>query len=101
MEPDPRPDGVSLVSLLAEGGEAMPTRDRFVVEFLGFAPGVPPYRAIRTERYLYVEYRTGSRELFDLQADPYELRNLLAEDGRAPPGLEARLREALDDLEAR
>ena len=101
VEPDPRPDGVSLVSLLAERGEAMPTRDRFVVEFLGFAPGVPPYRAIRTERYLYVEYRTGSRELFDLQADPYELRNLLGQYGRAPPGLEARLREALDDLEAR
>jgi arylsulfatase A-like enzyme len=34
------------------------------------------YKAIRTERYLYVEYNSGERELYDLQNDPYELQSL-------------------------
>jgi N-acetylglucosamine-6-sulfatase len=37
---------------------------------------VPPYRAVRTQRYLYVEYAAGERELYDLKKDPYELHNL-------------------------
>ena len=28
--------------------------------------------AIRTERYMYAEYATGKRELYDLQRDPFE-----------------------------
>jgi len=35
----------------------------------------PQYSAIRTDRYKYVEYRTGERELYDLKADPYELQS--------------------------
>ncbi len=35
----------------------------------------PSYEAIRTSRWLYVEYRTGARELYDLQADPLQLRS--------------------------
>jgi N-acetylglucosamine-6-sulfatase len=31
------------------------------------------YTGIRTDRYKYVEYATGERELYDLQTDPYEL----------------------------
>lgn len=37
-----------------------------------FAPG---YDAIRTERYLYVEYTTGDRELYDLERDPHALQS--------------------------
>jgi len=37
---------------------------------------VPPYRAVRTKRYLYVEYEAGERELYDLRKDPYELHSL-------------------------
>jgi N-acetylglucosamine-6-sulfatase len=37
---------------------------------------VPPYRAVRTRRYLYVEYKAGERELYDLRNDSYELHNL-------------------------
>jgi arylsulfatase A-like enzyme len=35
-----------------------------------------PYHGLRTTRYLYVEYKTGDRELYDLRTDPYELRSL-------------------------
>jgi arylsulfatase A-like enzyme len=36
----------------------------------------PTYKSIRTERYTYVEYNSGERELYDLQNDPYELQSL-------------------------
>jgi arylsulfatase A-like enzyme len=44
---------------------------------------VMTYRAVRTPRWLYVEYRAGARELYDLARDPYELRSLDAERGFA------------------
>ncbi len=32
-----------------------------------------PYAAVRTGRWLYIEYETGETELYDLQADPQQL----------------------------
>lgn len=45
------------------------------------------FSALRTDRYLYVEYATGERELYDLLVDPNELVNPLAdwEDPGPPP----------------
>jgi hypothetical protein len=34
---------------------------------------------VRTQRWTYVEHSTGERELYDLTADPYELRSLHAD----------------------
>ncbi|MBI4750090.1 MAG: sulfatase [Acidobacteria bacterium] len=39
-------------------------------------PRAPQWAAIRTKRYMYIEYVTGERELYDLQVDPYELQNI-------------------------
>jgi N-acetylglucosamine-6-sulfatase len=36
----------------------------------------PAYRAIRTDRYLYVLYANGQSELYDMRRDPKQLRNL-------------------------
>ena len=33
------------------------------------------FKAIRTERYMYAEYDTGEQELYDLQADRFELQS--------------------------
>lgn len=52
----------------------------------------PEYAAVRDDRWLYVEYATGARELYDLRSDPYQIRSL-----HASPAL-ARVRE---DLAAR
>jgi arylsulfatase A-like enzyme len=71
-------DGRSLVPLLH--GRAPPWRKDFPVEYLGVSQlydnGAPPFRGVRTTRWLYVEYRNGWHELYDLRRDPYELRNL-------------------------
>jgi arylsulfatase A-like enzyme len=56
---------------------------------------VPPYRAVRTQRYLYVEYAAGERELYDLRKDPYELHNL---HDSADPDLISKLDARLDAL---
>jgi arylsulfatase A-like enzyme len=39
----------------------------------------PGFKAIRTERYLYAEHKSGAKELYDLQNDPYELQSLHAD----------------------
>jgi N-acetylglucosamine-6-sulfatase len=57
--------------------------------------GRPWMKALRTNDYLYVEYKTGEHELYDLRADPYELRNVYQ---TAPPDLKQRLEARLDAL---
>ncbi len=39
---------------------------------------IPAFHALRSADYLYVEYETGERELYDLRSDPYQLNNLAA-----------------------
>ncbi len=88
-------DGHNLAPLL-RGGQAAGWRDAVLVEHEGPAvnkadpdlqsaiTGDPPsYEAIRTPRFLYVEYRTGERELYNLVVDPYELRNAIRTLGTA------------------
>ena len=91
-------DGRSLVPLLR--GRDPPWPASILVEYLGATGadrfGPPPFEAIRTERYLYVEYAFGWRELYDLKKDPYELDNLAGQPSAA--ALRARLAAALAGL---
>jgi arylsulfatase A-like enzyme len=57
--------------------------------------GRPKMKALRTNDHLYVEYKTGERELYDLRTDPYELRNVYE---TAPPDLKKRLESHLSTL---
>lgn len=79
-------DGRSLVPLLL--GAAAPSsvwRQAFVVEHWPWRgrPGVPVLHVdgVRTADYLYTEWSTGERELYDFRADPFQLDNLLGADG--------------------
>jgi N-acetylglucosamine-6-sulfatase len=58
--------------------------------------GRPWMKALRTNNYLYVEYKSGEHELYDLRKDPYELDN---EYATATPELKQRL-EALRQCSA-
>jgi arylsulfatase A-like enzyme len=83
-------DGHSLLALLRG---ATPTDWRSAVLIEHHGPAVDPadpdaqsrfsgnpttYEAMRTKRYLYVEYADGEREFYDLRTDPDELENLAA-----------------------
>ena len=57
--------------------------------------GRPWLKALRTNNYLYIDYKTGEHELYDLRKDPYELHN---EYATAPPKLTERLEAQLDAL---
>jgi N-acetylglucosamine-6-sulfatase len=57
--------------------------------------GRPWMKALRTNNYLYVEYKTGEHELYELEKDPYELHNAYA---TASPELKQRLEAQLDAL---
>ena len=70
------PDGVSLLDALR--GNAEPPRRDILVE--GFEE--LPFAGVRTPGgYAYFETERGEVELYDLDADPYQLRNLAEQAG--------------------
>lgn len=74
--------GSSLLPLFNDEGALW--RDRLLYEYFQEdpGPGVPTILGVRTERWKYASYPDlpdDIGELYDLQNDPYELRNLFAE----------------------
>jgi hypothetical protein len=57
----------------------------------------PAYRAIRTNRYLFVQYASGAQELYDMLRDPAQVHSLTATP--AYRGVKAFLAAALLKLE--
>ena len=90
-------DGRSLVELIRTGERPEGWRTATISESLGTSgPGDPDYQkdappqftALRTPDYLFVVYRDGERELYDLRTDPHEMTNIAR---TADPGLVADL----------
>jgi N-acetylglucosamine-6-sulfatase len=50
------------------------TRDKFYLA---------PFEGVHTARYVYIQYSTGERELYDLTTDPYELHDLASDPAEA------------------
>ena len=96
--PDRVMDGQSLTPLLAPDAETQPWRQDFLVEIFRH---LPPSQngdvilGLRTENEMYVEYRSGPRELYDLRSDPYQLQNIY---GTADPSHLADLSRRLAEL---
>jgi arylsulfatase A-like enzyme len=79
------------LSAVVRGGDAGP-ESAFFQQFVPYlSDNVPEgWRGVRTPRYLYARTETRPWLLYDLQADPYEQRNLASDPGSAP------LREQLE-----
>ncbi|HEX8499071.1 MAG TPA: sulfatase [Pyrinomonadaceae bacterium] len=90
--------GRSFVPVLR--GARAPWRESFLAEYFleKVAPRAPSWQAARTARWKYIRYTEleGMDELYDLQSDPHEMRNLVGE----PAAREAlaRMRDELERL---
>ncbi len=90
-------DGRSFVPLLRSGAPSPSEwRSAFLSEAVASEDsGRPAYKAVRTQGYLWVEYATAERELYNLTEDPYELQSL---HQTAPADLEQYLSSRLERL---
>jgi N-acetylglucosamine-6-sulfatase len=70
----PVPEDVDGRSLLPLMNNTPPQSWRTAV--LNEKPGGGGYHSLITTRYTYVEYKTGERELYDRQQDPYQLSSI-------------------------
>lgn len=85
-------DGRSLVPVFsAGGGQPAGWRDEIFVEDLGRG-----WNMLRTPKWAYVEWDDAEKELYDMDADPYQLQSLHADPGKA--ALIARLSSQLSDM---
>jgi N-acetylglucosamine-6-sulfatase len=77
--------GRSLVPLFE--GKLGEWRSSALFEYFAEArfPRIPTWQAVRNDRWKYIHYTdvADSDELYDLQADPYEMKNLIADAGAA------------------
>ncbi len=93
-------DGVSQAPHLYDS--RIKTRDWCIVEYRnGFGKMDRASRALITERYKYVRYQNGERELTDLTEDPAEKRNVaeLAENASVCSRLDEKMLEAMLNTE--
>jgi arylsulfatase A-like enzyme len=81
VEPTAPVSGRSLLPLLADG-DATGLDPTVFAEWAGDAR-IPGWRQVRTPRFAYIELDTGERELYDVRADPFQLRNVVDDPDRA------------------
>jgi arylsulfatase A-like enzyme len=92
--PDSSMDGESLVPLLTGDRSSL---DRPVLLRHVQYPRVPPsFWGVRTERFTYVIWESGERELYDNSRDRAQLRNLAGRPGYADT--ESELRQTIAEL---
>ena len=77
VEAPARMEGISLVPILQDS--RLPGREAWLYEyFQDFPYRIPNIKAVRTQRYKYIEYEDRQPpELFDLDRDPKEMNNLM------------------------
>jgi hypothetical protein len=90
----PGAEGMSLTPLFS--GSSIAWRQDLLIEH-GKINGtkIPAFCQIHGERYSYVRYATGEEELYDLDADPYQLTNLANDPDSASIRDQYRLQESL------
>lgn len=72
-------DGTSLVPLMT--GDRATLGRPILLRHVHYPHVAPTFWGLRTERFTYVEYPSGERELYDDDADPSQLRNLAGHRG--------------------
>ena len=91
--------GRSLLPLLKD--PKTPWRDSFLTEYFQEKAfqRTPTWQAVRTDRWKYIHYPDleGMDEVYDLKADPYEMRNLIKASTAPIAQLKAELEKRLKE----
>ncbi|MEA3277965.1 MAG: sulfatase-like hydrolase/transferase, partial [Pseudomonadota bacterium] len=83
--------------LVLDGGDIQTvSSDRAVYLYNSGQKGPPAYDGVRTSRWVYLNYETGEKELYDLQADPFQLESRHADPAYAD--VQTALHDALKAL---
>ncbi len=90
----PEVDGQSLAPLLE--GTATSLHRPILLRHVKYPRVAPSFWGLRTERWTYVTYGGGERELYDNESDPHQLRNLAGDPGHKQ--VEDELRAKLIEL---
>ena len=99
-------EGEDLSAVIAGTGDG-PDRAALLMSVSPFIPDLVEYRGIRTRRHTYVRNLAGPWLLFDDQADPFQMHNLVAEPAHAAlkqeldAKLQAELKKIGDDFQPR
>jgi N-acetylglucosamine-6-sulfatase len=91
-EPGLEMDGISLLPLARNPRAA---RDRSIL-LESLAPERPDFAGVRAPGWSYIEHEDGSEELYDLDADPFQLESRHADPAQAT--LKARLAARIEKL---
>jgi N-acetylglucosamine-6-sulfatase len=96
VSPPTPTDGSSLVGLLT--GAASSLERPILLRHVKYPRVAPSFWGLRTERWTYVTYESGERELYDNGADPRQLHNLAGDAAQA--GTVDELEATLEQLRA-
>lgn len=88
-------DGIDWSPLLSDGGRTI-GRSHILEQLPEGVRSAPPWQAVRTPQWHYIEYATGERELYDFGKDPWELTNRAGRGAYA--GVQAELAQELNVL---
>jgi arylsulfatase A-like enzyme len=89
-DPSAHVDGESLVPLLQDSTDSL--HRPILLRHVKYPRVTPSFWGVRTERWTYVTYGSGERELYDDERDPHQLRNLAGEH---------RYRKTMNELQAK
>jgi arylsulfatase A-like enzyme len=96
--PSERVDGRSIAPLFGPDAMEAPWRNTIALESRHEARNqdVPPFGAVRSERFKWIEYENSQNALYDLENDPYEMKNVA--DGPPYQAVAEELSRRLGDL---
>jgi hypothetical protein len=98
IESLPSVDGVSLHDLIMNGSPIDSRELYWHYPHYMFSNGG---EAVRDDRYKYIEfYNDGRKELYDLELDPGEKRNIIEENGEIAEELKGKLYQWLEGIDA-
>jgi hypothetical protein len=79
----------------ATGGKGKNAKATSAPKHVNVGKNLPEFHGLRTKDYVYIEYATNERELYDLTQDQYELQSIAA---TADPALLSQLSARLAAL---